>query len=215
MELPRPTTSSSINADASSSSSAVVATPPPAVTGTAREDEFRKRLEACIAEHGDTLPTGPPLPTLERASLSPPKLPIRRAEKSPGGGRVVASSSSAAASSSSAPPAVPAQLPAAVKGLSSALLHKVLQRQVVTERLQESAPTLKRAALCVRLPELSSAIRSCLHEDNKRVMRMSELIKKLTISSGGTSTASVKDMQDQMGLLAEVCAAVVHDCDDR
>ena len=32
---------------------------------------------------------------------------------------------------------------------------------------------------------------------------MSELIKKLTISSGGTSTASVKDMQDQMGLLAE------------
>ena len=61
---------------------------------------------------------------------------------------------------------------------------------------------LQRAALMRRLPQMASAMRSCMHEAGKRVMAQAELVRRLTIN--GKFLASAADLMDQMALLSEI-----------
>lgn len=144
----------------------------------------------------------PPLPKAQ-----PKSTPISRAGteggRPRGQGTTITAGVADPADTQGAQGALPAALPPGCEGLPEALLKKVLQRQAEEERKCVEAPTLHRAALATRLPQLAIALRGCMQSAGRRVMGQEELVSKLLLNSRWVTTA--QELREGQRMIAALC----------
>ena len=151
-------------------------------------------------------PPEAPLPPLLREAPPPRLTPAANASR-----HAQPSAAPPTAAPSVPPPATPAapvavashvSVPAGCAGLSSALVAKVLQRQAEVKVRTDAEPALELSTLLKRLPDVAVAVRSCMHEADKRLMRVDELVRKLMLNLKWLTCA--EELREQIRLATEV-----------
>ena len=95
-----------------------------------------------------------------------------------------------------------AGVPVGCAGLSASLVSDVLERQQRQAHEGIREQTTRRNGVLTRLPEVARAVRSCMHEADRKVMPEAELVSKLTLNGRWLTSAS--ELREQIAMLAKL-----------